>query len=173
MPPLKRPRQELFVRNLINGAKKGISQRQAYVQAGYEARGDYADACASRLASSVKVRDRMDELAAPAVRKTRVSVESLLAELSTTIEDARAAKQHSVVVTALTLSAKLVGLLKDQIEVGGPGAFNNASSPEGVIDAVIEDAGGDPRQALADLDRMREMLEARISETARDVTPAL
>lgn len=200
---LKRPRQELFVRNLIDGAKLGISQRQAYINAGYSARGDSADVQASKLVRSPKVRKRMDELVAPAVQKTRVSVESLLAELTTTIADARAAKQHSVVVNALTLSAKLVGLLKDQIEIGRPGEFSGCETPEDVIEMTRQELGeeaahalaamtgrappltpaqrlaimfkdsDDPRASLEFLDEMRAIVEARISETARDVAPAL
>jgi hypothetical protein len=40
-----------------------------------------------------------------------------LSELETTIADARVAKQNAVVVQALTLSAKLVGLLREKIDV--------------------------------------------------------
>jgi phage terminase small subunit len=116
MPALK-PRPELFVQTLVRGAKHGISARQAYIAAGYTARDGSADACASKLLKTDKVKQRMEEITRPAVRKTQVSVESLLNELSQTIEDARSAKQHGVVIAALTLSAKLVGLLRERIDV--------------------------------------------------------
>jgi len=150
MPALKRPRQELFVRNLINGAKKGVTQRQAYIEAGYEARGDYADACASRLASSDKVKARMDEIIRPPLRKSRVTVESLLAELDTTVKDAREAKQHAVVVNALKLMADLLGMLRTQIEVGRVGEFDGLT-PEQVIEQIRDELGEDAAAALAAL----------------------
>jgi hypothetical protein len=86
-------------------------------RAGYKTSGHGSEVAASRLLKDVEVKGRLDELARPAVQKTRISVESLLSELETTIADARAAKQNTVVVQALTLSAKLVGLLKEKVVI--------------------------------------------------------
>ena len=133
---------------------------------------------------------RLAELGEPAVKKTQVSVESLLNELETTIHDARAAKQHSVVVNALTLSAKLVGLLREQVEIVT--GFEGVSTVEEIIEKCEAELGheaaetlqmvldnderasiSDPHMRLAYLDREREALMAEIAEgaTVVDVLP--
>jgi phage terminase small subunit len=98
--PALRPRAELFVQTFLKGAKQGVTARQAYIAAGYRSRGDAADACASRLLSSAKVKARIDELARPAVRKMQFSLENLSVELEKTIADARSKGQNSVVIRA-------------------------------------------------------------------------
>jgi hypothetical protein len=117
MPTLKPHRRELFARNVIKAAQTGKSATWAYEQSGYTTTGNASEAAASRLLSDVKVQARISEIGRPAVQRTRVSVESLLNELETTISDARSENQHSVVIQALTLSAKLVGLLKEKVEI--------------------------------------------------------
>jgi hypothetical protein len=116
MPQL-RPRREAFCRNILKSVKDGTSIAQCYERAGYKTSGHASEANASRLLKDAEIKQRIDELARPAVQKTRISVESLLSELETTIADARAAKQNTVVVQALTLSAKLVGPLKEKVEI--------------------------------------------------------
>lgn len=181
MPRLKRHRQELFAQAIVKGAKDGVTQRAAYVAAGYKSQGDAIDINASRLIRSDKVQQRMDELTRPAIRKARVSVESLLNELDTTVRDARAAKQHSVVVTALGMMARLVGLLRTELVVGSPSEFRDCETPQHVYDQVCADLGenaakamkllaladdGDPGEALALLDELRARLEDRAAAEA-------
>lgn len=90
------------------------------------------------------------------MRRTRVSIESLLNELEQTITDARADGQHSVVIGALTLSAKLVGLLRDKIEIGGPGSFGPCETVAQVVEALLIDES--PQEALQ-IDALREEIE--------------
>jgi hypothetical protein len=143
---------------------------RAYIASGYEGRGHVAESGGSRLMSYGEVQMRVDELTRPAVRKTRVTIESLLAELETTIADAREAKQHSVVVRSLELAAKLVGLLKDRVEIGGPSEFAGLQTSEQVYCAVIDNVfNGDPAAALAALEEMHAAVEALAAERARDV----
>jgi phage terminase small subunit len=80
--PLKNPKHESFVRNIV----KGMSQREAYVAAGYTAKsGDVADAAASRLLADVRVGHRLRELQEKvterAIEKAAVTKEQVLAEL--------------------------------------------------------------------------------------------
>jgi hypothetical protein len=169
MPALKNLRRELFAQNVVKNARNGLNLTEAYRASGYKGTGHTAEACASRLLSFDEVKMRIDELARPAVRKTRVSIESLLDELEVTIQDARADGQHSVVVGALTLSAKLVGLLRDRIEVGSPGEYRDCQTPEDAIDALIERCG-DARSVLDLLRMMTSMVEAHIANQATPIS---
>ena len=171
MPPIKNVRQETFCREIIKAARNGNSHADAYKAAGYTADGNAAEACASRLLSTAKVQARIAELTAPAVRKAQVSIESLLDELAQTIADARSAKQHSVVVSALTVSAKLVGLLRDKIEVGGPGDFDGCDSPTEVMDRFLA-THIDPHAAVAGLREFADKIEQRLAEQAVVVEPS-
>jgi phage terminase small subunit len=169
MPMLKNQRRETFCRMIIEAAKRGLPQTWAYEKAGYHADGHSAEVNASRLLNYAEIKARIAELGAPAVRKTRVSIESLLNELETTINDARGDGQHSVVVNALTLSAKLVGLLRDRVEVGGVGEFSACESTEDVVAALL--SGQSLAEALAGLDTLRNEIERHAANHATIVPP--
>jgi hypothetical protein len=171
MPPLRSPRRELFCQTVVKNLKNGGNYTDAYRQAGYRGDQRTLEVGASRLMSFDEVQMRIDELTRPAAKKARVSVESLLAELETTITDARAAKQHGTVVQALTLSAKLVGLLRDRLEVGGVGEFDQLETPEAVADAFLVDM--EPAEALATLDVLRGLIEQRAGNRAITVQPPM
>jgi hypothetical protein len=157
MAPLKNQKHEIFCRKIIEAAQNAQTQGWAYRQAGYDCENGASEAAASRLLRNVTITDRIAELGAPAVKRTRVSVESLLVELQTTIDDARASKQHSVVVNALTLSAKLVGLLRERVEIGAAGAFGECTDLPQLVEALLVDTT--PAEALETLDALREQLE--------------
>jgi hypothetical protein len=167
---LKNQRRETFCRMIIEAAKRGLPQTWAYEKAGYRADGHSAEVNASRLLNYAEIKARIAELGAPAVRKTRVSIESLLNELETTINDARGDGQHSVVVNALTLSAKLVGLLRDRVEIGGVGEFAACETTEQVVATLLSDQS--PAEALAGLDVLRGEIERHAANHATIVPAA-
>ena len=164
---LKNQRRETFCRMIIEAAKRGLPQTWAYEKAGYHADGHSAEVNASRLLNYAEIKSRLAELGQPAVRRTRVSVESLLNELETTINDARSDGQHSVVVNALTLSAKLVGLLRDRVEVGGVGSFDGCETVEQAIDLLLADQS--PGEALASLGTFCSEIERFAADHAQVV----
>jgi hypothetical protein len=82
-------RQEAFARGLA----EGMSQRQAYMAAGYDCKGDVADENASRLLTNAKVKVRVAELREKAAKRTEKAVESLVADLDEAIALARECKQ--------------------------------------------------------------------------------
>ncbi len=170
MPILKNSRRELFAQNVIKGARNGWSQAEVYLRSGYKARGHAAEVAASRLLKFDEVRMRVDELMRPAIRKSRITIESLLAELETTIADARKAKQHSVVVRSLELAARLAGLLREKIEVGSPDEFAACATKEQVVDKLIADAGS-PAVLIDELHEIIIMIEERAATMALDVKP--
>lgn len=167
MPVLKSPRREAFAQNVAKSPKTGKTLGPCYEASGYKARGHSAEQLGSQMLKNIEVRDRVSEILRPAVAKTRVTVESLIAELETTIGDARAAKQHTVVVNALALSAKLVGLLRDRVEVGGVGEFDAYDTVEGVVGAFMADRP--PTEALATLDALRAAIEEHAADRALPV----
>jgi hypothetical protein len=169
MAPLRRPKREAFAQAVAKSPKTGKSATQCYEASGYRTTGHASEAAASRLLSKVEVRDRIDEIMRPAVTKTRVTVESLLLELETTIQDARADGQHGTVVAALTLSAKLVGLLKDKIEIANVSPFAGLDAPA-TIDKLISDLGdGSAQRVLDHLDHLRTLVLERAANQATGV----
>ncbi|AWM07728.1 terminase small subunit [Bradyrhizobium symbiodeficiens] len=168
MAPLKNLKHERFIHLLLEGSKHGWNAAEAYRRV-YGAEGHVAESAASRLLKNVEVQARLAELAAPQERKARVTVQSLLGELQTTIADARQAKQHSVVVQSLALAAKLCGMLTDRIEVGAPGEFGTCKTGEEVVDLLLEEQS--PQATLAQLDELRELILARAAAGARVVEP--
>jgi len=118
MPPLDNPRWERFAQELA----KGQSQTGAYLAAGY--RGDKSPAtAASRLSTNVKVAARLRELQERTAAKAEVTRDSILAELEEARVMAKKNGQSAAAVSASMGKAKLVGLLVDRKEVGGPGEF--------------------------------------------------
>jgi hypothetical protein len=163
--PMLRPKREAFAHAVLRSAKNGKSLAACYIESGYRARGHAAESNASRLLNFAEVKMRLEELARPAVQKTRVTVESLLDQLDETITAARADGAHGVVVSALTLSAKLVGLLRERIEIGGAGEFAGAKTVEDIVGMFIADNGG-PAEALEMLDVLRTEVERRAGDHA-------
>jgi hypothetical protein len=170
MPVLKNPRHELLCQLVPQGAKNGWSQATIYQKAGYRATGHSAEMAASRLMKKDEIRNRINELTAPAARRAGVTTESLLNELETTINDARSDGQHSVVVNALTLSAKLVGLLRDRVEVGTPGSFDACTTEADVVAAFLD--GQTVDEALGTLDEMKALIVDYVANHATMIPAA-
>ena len=113
MPVLKNTRHEYFAQSMA----KGKSQRQAYIDAGYDCSNEnIIDAAASRLLSNVKVSARITELKERAAVKTEVTIQSLLEELEAARVAAMGAEvvQSSAAVSASMAKAKLLGLVIDK-----------------------------------------------------------
>ncbi len=170
MPVLKNLKHETFCQLLLEGTRNGWNAAEAYRRV-YGAEGHAAESAASRLLKNVEVQARIAELRAAVTRKSKVTVESLLAELDATVQAARKAKQFGAVNGALTLIGKLTGLLRDRLEVGGVGEFESCNSSADVIDKMIADAGS-PQAALAMFDELRGLVEARAAGRAIDATPS-
>ncbi|MGY3327479.1 phage terminase small subunit [Mesorhizobium sp. USDA 4775] len=106
-------RQERFCLSLA----EGLPQSRAYVDAGYAARGNAAEASASQLLRNPKVVRRLAELQTKAARRSEITVDDLIAELDDMLKLARATKNPSAGVTAIMGKAKLLGLIVDKAEV--------------------------------------------------------
>lgn len=114
MPVLPNSRHELFAQELA----KGQTQAAAYAAAGYVP----SDPGASRLASSVKVRARIDELKERAAARVEVSIASVTENLMRIAQKAEALSEASGLSVARASHmdvAKLNGLVTDKKEFSG------------------------------------------------------
>jgi hypothetical protein len=174
MPILKNPKHEAYCQLTVQGARYAWTQADIYVKSGFRAVGHSAAMAGSRLMKRDDIQRRIGELTRPSINRTRASVlnlETLLVELEITIADAREAKQHSVVVQSLALAAKLVGLMRDRVEIGSPAEFH-ASEDVNEIAARLLGSDGDVDRATALADELAmEIRRALIGAAAARARP--
>lgn len=161
MPRLKNLKRERFCEEII---KNKVNATDAYRRA-YGKDGHVAEAAGSRLLNQVEVQQRLAELSAPTERKSRVTAQTLLAELERTIADAREDRAHAAVTGSLALMAKITGNLREQIEIGGPGSFAGCETVDAVITKMIEDEGS-VGAALEMIERVHNLLLERAGNEA-------
>ena len=138
MGTLANPRHEKFARLVWVASAKDYRRALAYLAAGYRAKLDLsdpsksypADQAASRLAKNVKVKARIQEIAAMAAKRHEISEDSLLEELEQARLAALENQQASSAVAATMGKAKLCGMLVERKETGKPGDFDNMSIEE-------------------------------------------
>lgn len=171
MPALKNARHELFCRNLIDGAHRGWSATEAYIRAGYKGEEGVARACASRLLTNENIKRRLAELNAPAVRKTRTTVDSLAQQFDEVFAAAMSNVQLGVAGAAAAAKAKLFGFMRDRLEVGSVGSFDNGTTMPQLIEALLADQSA--TEALETLDAMREAIELHAATHAQIIIPAV
>ena len=170
MPALSNIKHENFCRNLIEGAKLGCSATDAYIKAGYSDKGVGPRVGASRLLTKPNIKARLAELSAPAVRKAKITAESLLNELEETRAGAVSAAQFGAATAAIAAKAKISGIMVDRLEIGGPGEFAACSTPAEVVDKLIEQEGA--AEALAQLELLQALLIERAADQAIEVLDA-
>lgn len=143
MPALPNQRQERFCQLV----KQGVPKLRAYDLAGYRPN----HGAPYRLAENVRVKRRIAELTKGLAMKTRVTVESITAELDAAQELARRVEQPGAAIQAIATKAKLHGLLIDRKETGQPGDFAAAKTADEVLAAVRAELGDDAARALSAL----------------------
>jgi hypothetical protein len=152
--PLKNPRHEAFVRHLLEGK----NATEAYAAAGFQP--DSNGANASRLNRNPKVAARLAELQAGIAAETVVTVKGLINELEDARKRATDLKQLSAAIKAIEAKAKLSGLVvdKQQVEIGGPGAFDGMEDQKAICLKVADDFlkfQVEPYHDFRDSDRQR------------------
>jgi hypothetical protein len=138
MPILKNSRHELFAQEIA----KGKSASEAYQNAGYRP----SRKNASRLKANEDINARVAELQAASAASAVITIESICAELDQANAVAREKGQAAAMVSASALRAKLAGLLKDRVEVGGPGDFDDCETVEAIADRMLAGPGGPVEQ---------------------------
>jgi len=101
------PWQEAFARGLAEGRAQG----DAYIKAGYSARGDTAFEAASRLAKNVKVAVRVRELQAEHAKAAGETVQTIAAKLNEMYDLAKEMRNPSAgTAAAMGLAERRVGM---------------------------------------------------------------
>jgi hypothetical protein len=165
MPALKNVKHELFAQRIATSPKTGLSQGQCYEAAGFKTNGRSADACAARLLTVANVQARIAELIEPTVRKTRATVDSLATQFDAVFDGAMGSAQFGAAGSAAAAKAKLLGFMREKIEVGSPGEFAAMNTVEQVVDAMLL-LFDDPREALDGMRKLVEMAEERVANMA-------
>lgn len=135
MPALDNPKHERFAQGLA----KGMSQAQAYVNAGYK----QSEPHAARLARNGKVRARVAEIVDRGAIRTEITLQSLMEEAAEIQRAAVASGQHSAAVAALTAKAKLAGLWVDKAENLNRNTDANRLSDADLAEIVQSGSGRD------------------------------
>lgn len=156
MAQLKNLQHEAFCRHMIQAAKLGKSNGWAYQQSGYHCETAAADVAASRLLRTARVQARLAELTAPAVRKTRATIDTLAEQFDAVYAGAMGSAQFGSAGAAAASKAKLLGFMRERIEVGSVGEFEGCETTEDIIARAVET--DDPHSLLAFLDEAREAL---------------
>jgi hypothetical protein len=170
MPALKNSKHEGFCHLIPQGAKNGWTQGECYQRAGYRASGHAAEVAASRLMKKVDIQQRLTELAAPAIKRTRATIDALVEQFDQVFDGAMGSAQFGAAGSAAAAKAKLLGFMREKIEIGGVGQFDQCQSPEEVIEALLTHHES-PAAALAQLDELRGMIEAYASSHAAVISP--
>ncbi|MGO4833467.1 Terminase small subunit [Rhizobiaceae sp. 2RAB30] len=110
MPVLRNVKRE----KIAQGVAKGLSGAEAYRQAGYRGQGHVAEAGASEILSNPEVKTRVAELQGRAAEKATKTTASLIRDLDDAIVFARQCENPSAIVQAITLQARLLGLLVEK-----------------------------------------------------------
>ena len=142
MPVLKPIRHEQVLRHYI---KCGVGT-EAYLRVYPHVGPRSAAMAASRLLTKPHVKKRHQELLAQMAKRADITEDKILTDYQRAMsrEDAKPAD----IIAAATAQAKLVGLLRERIETGKPGDFENMENISDVIEAVRSQAGDDAANAL-------------------------
>jgi phage terminase small subunit len=167
MAPLRNVKHEKFVAALLEGK----TALDAYEAAGF-ARDDGNSA---RLRRNPKVAERLAELQAEIAGTTKVTVESLIAELEDARIRATDVKQLSASIRAIEGKAKLAGLMveRQKIEVTGGGSYDNCETAEDMAGEMAQAVmlGLDSTHSATEDDRSRLIeLFLEALETFRQTT---
>jgi len=168
MPQLKNPKWEAVAQLTVQGLKHGWTQAEIYQRAGYRARGHSAEHAGSRLLKNVEIQRRIAELQAPAVRKAKLTADTLMQKFERIEAGAVQAEQFGPAGRAAELQGKLAGLMIDRAEVGSPGDFAGIETIADVASAMLQEM--DAATALSTLSELMKLIEAQAGQAAVDVT---
>jgi hypothetical protein len=130
MGPLRNQRHERYALAVA----EGHSILESYRLAGYQKNTGNA----SRLNANESIQARVAELQQQTAASSRITIESICAELAEATAVAKSKGQAQAMVSASALRAKLAGLMVDKVEVGNPGDFDSLNSTREIADKVLE-----------------------------------
>ncbi len=171
MPALNNLRWEAFANHIATRSKTKISQADAYLRSGYKTKQRGAEVAGSRLLKKPEIKSRIAQITAPAVRKSGVTLEKVLFDAEQSRQLAMDIEQPSAAIAASTLQAKLVGLLRDRVEVGRPGEFYRCDTPDELLQHLRQKTAAESIDSLHEqrkvLEAMRMIIEDEIASRAQ------
>lgn len=143
---LKNIRHERFVMEYFaNGGNAQAAYMVAYPWVTDKRK---ATNCAFNLVHcNKKIARRMQELRETMARRTEITVEKILEDYQEALDLAKKQEKPGEIVNAATAQAKLVGLMRERVETGGPGDFENMDDISEILAAVSDEVS--PEAALA------------------------
>jgi hypothetical protein len=78
-------------------------------------------------------------------------------------------KQLGAAGSAAAAKAMLFGFMRDRLEVGGVGEFDDCKTLDDIGGRMIDDADGDVAKVLADIDAVRALVEGRAAARATTI----
>jgi hypothetical protein len=145
-------RQEYFVREYIKlgGHGKGaeayrlLTEKYPRKQTGCKPI-SYRQ-CAHAMLKRYDVRQREQELRARMAKRADITEEKILSDYQDALNMARMNAKPAEMISAATAQAKLVGMLRDRVETGNVGDFENLNSTADILEKLGELVG--PELAL-------------------------
>jgi hypothetical protein len=158
MPPLTNVRHERFAQLLLQGE----SAVDAHEHAGFIR--DTGNA--ARLRANPRIVERLTELQAQVAKDAKITVESIVGELTDLTAKATDKSQFTAAIRAVVEKARIAGLLIERIEVGQAGDFAQCNSAGEIVDDLLK-YNLNPYHAVTDQDRetLIEMFNRHASET--------
>lgn len=108
-------KQETFCQSIIAGMSQADAYRKSY--SAESMKPETVQKRASELMKNGAVRGRVDELRKPVVEKVQYGLERAMKEAAEAFEVSKAKENGGAMVAAVTLRAKLNGLLVDRKEI--------------------------------------------------------
>ena len=148
---MKNLRNEMFVRAYVRLHLEGIPA--GHIMKAYKEAYPHAEriesiyAASSRLFNKPHIQKRIQEVNKRMITRADITEDRLLGKYEETYDLAKEQGKTADMVSATTAQAKLVGLLRDRLEAGAPGDFDNMENVSDVLAAVEKQAG--PKAALA------------------------
>lgn len=156
-------RQELFLRELMKTGVAAEAWRRVYKPKSKE--GAQVSAC--RTLKKPHVAKRYNELLERQMKKSDITVDKVLADYQHALDLAKSQGKAADIVNAAQAQAKLVGLLRDKVEVGSVGDFQDVNSVADILEIVGKEIGVEAATVLAaafgiEMDKADQQSEAKL-----------
>jgi hypothetical protein len=141
---LKNPRHEQFAREYVRTGIGAEAYRRVYPRINPI---ETAKRNAYRLRTYAHVDERIQELRQAMAKRADITEDKILTDYQEALALAKKQEKPDSMVNAATAQAKLVGLLRDRVETGNAGDFDNMESISEILEAVAAQVS--PEAALA------------------------
>ena len=146
MPILKNQRHEKFAREYVKTGIGAEAYRRVYPRIDPN---ETAKRNAYRLRTYAHVDKRIQELRQAMAKRADITEDKILTDYQEALALAKKQEKPDSMVNAATAQAKLVGLLRDRVETGNAGDFDNMDSISEVLEAVAAQSGPEAAMALS------------------------